>query len=297
MGIAANEVARAPYTLSGGYDDCQRLARAMAGNFYYSFLVLPRAERRAMCALYTFFRLTDDLGDDDAPLDNRRQALFRWRQTLNQALAGNPTPDRWWLALADVAARFHVSPELFHQLIDGVESDLVVKRYATFAELYHYCFQVASTVGLACLRIWGVADRRAELPGEWCGLAFQLTNILRDISEDYRRGRIYLPLDELSRFGVREEELGGSNGSSAFDRLMRFQIDRAHDYYGRSAALTAYLPPRARAVFRVMTDIYRGLLRRIERRPAAVLQRRISLSAAQKLLFVVRALPVRFLPG
>lgn len=277
------------------YDQCSVLARKQARNFYYSFLVLPRPQRRAMCALYAFMRLTDDLGDNDAPREIRRQWLSDWRRTLDGAIAGTETEGTWWVALADTVARHGISRELLHAVIDGVESDLDVGRYETFADLYHYCYQVASVVGLSCIRIWGVRDRRARVPAEWCGVAFQLTNVLRDIAEDYRRGRIYLPAEDLRRFGVREEDLGRAEATPEFLRFMRFQIQRNQDYYDRGGVLMEYLPPAGRAILRVMTDIYRGMLHKIEADPSIVLRQRVSLSSARKLLLSLRALPLRYL--
>lgn len=283
--------------LPAAYEQCRKIARRTAGNFYYSFLVLPRTQRLAMCALYTFFRFTDDLGDEPAPLKDRRDALVAWRAMLDRALQGRMGAEGWWFALADTVRKFEIPGRLLHDVIDGVSADLDTTRYASFTELYHYCFRVASAVGLACIRIWGVQDPRAELPAEWCGLAFQLTNILRDIAEDFRRGRVYIPSDELARFGVTDSDLARGQINTQLEALIRFQAERAHDYYRRAATLSSFLPPAGRAVFRIMTDTYRGLLLRIQHRPAIVFERRVSLSAAQKALIVLRALPSRFLPG
>lgn len=284
--------------LEWAYRDCRALARRHARNFFYSFLVLPRRQRQSMYALYAFMRQTDDLGDNHEPTEIRRQALAQWRRELHAALAGARLPDRWWLALADTVRRHDIPPAILDGAISGVESDLDTVRYATFAELYSYCYQVAATVGLGCVRVWGVHHPRADLLAEWCGVAFQLTNVLRDVAEDLRLGRIYLPADELARFEVGDlARLDPARPGEAFDRLMRFQIARAHAYYERAEELRDFLPPAGRAILRSMTDIYRGLLRRIERCPADVLRGRIRLRRARKFLLAARAFTTRFRPA
>ena len=285
-----------PKELERGYDECLRIARRTARNFYYSFMVLPRRERRAMCALYTFMRFTDDLGDGAGPVEQRRDALLAWRLRLDRSLGGEVDAEPWRLALADTVFRYRIPPRLLHAVIDGVQSDLGAVRFETFADLYRYCYRVASAVGLACIRIWGADDSDADLLAEWCGIAFQLTNILRDVAEDHRVGRIYLPLEDLRRFGVAERDLGSAEATAPFEAMMHFQIARAHDYYDRARPLERHLAPPGRAVLQVMTNVYRGLLRKIERRPAAVLSGRVALGRARKLAMVAAALPIRFLP-
>lgn len=287
--------------LQTAYADCRRVARRCAGNFFWSFLILPRPQRQAMYALYTFLRFTDDLGDSDRPFDDRNRDLNAWRARLDAVLDlpqfdSSPSRDElWWLALADTVARYQIPREYLHAVIDGVVSDLGAVSMDWFTDLYHYCYQVASAVGLACIRIWQVTDRAADLPAEWMGIAFQLTNILRDLVEDQRRGRIYLPREDLRRFGVDDSALLSGRSSAGFERLLQFEIARAHDYYERGEALLAYLPPPGRAVMQALAATYRALLRQIERAPAEVLRRRVSLGTPRKLWFVLRALPTRFL--
>lgn len=277
------------------YAQCRRLARRTARNFYYSFLVLPKAKRRAMCALYAFLRHTDDIGDSTLPVSQRRAALVEWRRRLDATLAGHKPPDLWWLALADTVRQYEIPQQQLHEVVDGVESDLDTVRYATFHDLYRYCYRVASTVGLSCIRIWEARDPRADKHAEWCGIAFQLINVLRDLVEDYERGRLYLPKEDLDHFDVSEEIFATRRTTPQFEALMRFQIDRARSYFEESLGLIEYLPASGRAIFSVMRGLYGGLLEKIERSPESVLTSRVSLGLAQKLGCVTRALPIRYL--
>ncbi|MGL4463437.1 MAG: squalene/phytoene synthase family protein [Planctomycetia bacterium] len=293
---------RSPAELAAAYETCRLLARRQARNFYYSFLVLPEDQRLAMCALYTFLRLTDDIGDGDEPVPVRRRRLDEWRGQLDDALFGGPCYLPWQIALADAAARYRVEPAWLHAVVDGVVSDLDVSRYETFDDLYDYSHKVASVVGLSCIRIWGAVDPAAVEPAHACGQALQLTNILRDVAEDHGRGRVYLPQVDLHAFGVEESELAqrprrSPPPSDGFLRLMRFQIDRAHAFYDEADALTAHLPPSGRAVLQVMVGVYRGLLRKIERDPAQVLERRVSLAPWTKMALLLWALPTRYAGG
>jgi phytoene synthase len=281
--------------LSASYSQCREFARRTARNFYYSFLVLPRAKRRAMCALYAFLRRTDDIGDSARPVQERRRELDEWRRQLDATLAGGRPRDLWWLALRDTVDRYAIPAERLHDVVDGVASDLDTFRYATFDELHRYCYRVASAVGLACIRVWGAQDPRADRYAEWCGIAFQLTNVLRDLVEDFGRGRIYLPQEDLAAFGVGESVFEKRTATPEFLDLMKFQIDRARTYLERSLELAHYLPPSGRAVYCVMRGLYGGLLEAIARSPESVLTRRVSLSMVQKVGCVARGLPVRYL--
>lgn len=280
--------------LLSAYQQCRDLARLTARNFYYSFLVLPRPKRWAMCALYAFMRATDDIGDSAEPIEKRRQALDQWRAQLDDALAGRTPQDLWWLALSDTVRRYDIPHDRLHAVVEGVASDLDTFRYDTFNELYHYCYRVASVVGLACIKIWGASDRRADLPAEHCGIAFQLTNVLRDLVEDYNRGRLYLPKEDLDRFGVSEEVLLHRKPTPEFEEMMRFQIARARSYYDQSRELALYLPASGRAIYAVMHGMYGGLLDKIAVSPNRVLDGRVSLSVGHKLGCVMRALPIRY---
>lgn len=268
--------------LAESFTHCQQLARRAASSFYLSFFLLPRAERQAMCALYAFLRRTDDLGDSHAPLPLRRQQLADWRRSLERAMAGQ-FDDPLLPALAATLARFGIRPRLLHEVIDGVEQDLDRSRIATFAELDQYCYRVAGTVGLACIRIWGCDDPQAEPLAIECGLAFQLTNILRDLKEDAARDRVYLPAEELARFDYSADELKAGVRDRRFSRLMQFQLDRADACYQRAAPLEALLPAPGRRTLRMMTATYRGLLDEIRRRDGDVFTRPVRFGRWRKL--------------
>jgi phytoene synthase len=272
---------------------CEQLARRAAGNFYHGFRLLPATQRLGMCALYSFMRIADDLADDGGPPEARRQALADWRQQLDDALGGvyrHPLH----AALHDTVDRFVVPRRHLLDVLDGVEMDLDTTRYETFADLYRYCYRVASAVGLACIRIWGCTAEAALAPAEAAGIALQLTNILRDLGEDATRGRIYLPREDLERFGYGEEDLHTRRQGDSFQELMRFEVERARRYYDAALSLTDFLPPPGRAVFLVMLRTYRGLLDVIVRRGYDVFSRRASLSRWHKLWLAVRVLPLRW---
>ncbi|HWB10076.1 MAG TPA: presqualene diphosphate synthase HpnD [Pirellulales bacterium] len=269
-------------TLSASYEDCRRLARRSAKNFYYSFMLLPHDKRRAMCALYAFSRQTDDLGDSAQPVEARRAALADWRHSLDRGLSGiydSPILP----ALADTVDRFRLPPDYLHALIDGVEMDLDRNRYETFDELREYCYKVASVVGLCCIRIWGFRDERAMEPAVKCGVALQLTNILRDLKEDADADRIYLPQEDLRRFGYTCDDLRRGLVDDRFRRLMRFQVERAEQLYDEAAELDGWLSPDGRTAFGTMTGIYRGLLDEIKRLDGDVFRRRVRLTTWHKL--------------
>ena len=209
-----------------------RVARSRAKNFYYSFLLLSKPQRNAMCAIYAFMRYCDDLSDDPGA---NRAAIERWRAEMEDALEGRFSEHPVWPAFHHTVRRFGIPHEYFRAMIDGVLSDLEPRRFETFDELYRYCYQVASVVGLTIIHIFGF-DTRTALPlAEKCGVAFQLTNILRDIREDAALGRIYLPAEDLRRFGVTEDDLRAGNRNEAFLRLMRFEAARARALLQRIA--------------------------------------------------------------
>jgi 15-cis-phytoene synthase len=275
------------------YAWCERLARREAANFYHAFRLLPAEQRRALCALYAFLRLADDLADGPAPTDERRAALADWRRQLAAALRGDyahPVHP----ALHDTVRRYDVPPAYLEAVLDGVEADLDTTRYATFEELYGYCWRVASAVGLACIHVWGFRGEKAMECAETAGIAFQLTNILRDLGEDAARGRVYLPAEDLARFGYGEADLAAGRRDERFRGLMRFEAERARRYYAAALPLAGMLRPAGRAVFLVMLRTYRGLLDEIERRDYDVFRERVRLSRLRKLWLAARALPARW---
>src|SRR5438876_6638362 len=224
---------------------CERLARRQAANFYPAFRVLPGPQRRAMCALYAFLRVADDLSDGPGTLAEKQDRLSTWRADFARALTGDYSHPLH--AAFHHAVRIHGIPcSYISAVLDGVEMDLFHNSYATFAELYRYCYRVASAVGLACIHVWGFADERAKTYAESAGIAFQLTNILRDLREDAARGRVYLPREELLNFGYRLEQLHRCERDDRFRALMRFQVERARHYYDAARPLSGMLPPPGR---------------------------------------------------
>lgn len=282
-------------SLDDSYAACRNLARSAARNFYYSFWVLPKPKRSAMCALYAFFRRTDDMGDDDGPIDERRAKLASWRESWHAALQDDYR-DPLLPAVVDTVRRYDVPTKYLETAIDGVASDLVRTRFATFDELAAYCYQVASVVGLASIHVWGFRRcDEAYRAAEACGIAFQLTNILRDVGEDAARGRIYLPQDDLARYGVTDDDLMRHVLDERTRSLFRFQVDRAAGYYQRAEALKPHLSPDGVGIFGAMFDIYRSLLEKIRRRDGDVFSSRVRLGACHKSLLAARRLAPRLL--
>lgn len=268
------------------YEYCRRVARSRAKNFYYSFLLLSTQQRKAMCAIYAFMRYCDDLSDEPGAT---RAAIDRWRDELEDALEGRFSAHPVWPAFHHTVRRFHIPHEYFREMIDGVASDLEPRQLETFGELYRYCYQVASVVGLTIIHIFGFDTPRALPLAEKCGVAFQLTNILRDIREDAERQRIYLPAEDLRRFGVNPEDLCAGRSSQPFLELMRFEAGRARSYYNESMPLLDLIHPRSRRSLWALITIYSRLLERIEHVHYDVFTRRVRLSAWEKSWIVIRA--------
>ena len=275
------------------YSLCEAISRKQAGNFYPAFRVLPAHQRRAMCALYAFLRIADDVADEPGDIATKRSALRQWRTGLEESFHAQYTHPIY-PALHHTVQQFAIPKEYLTAALDGVEMDLTAQTYTTFADLRRYCFHVASVVGLSCIHIWGFANERAKEFAEQAGIAFQLTNILRDLGEDAGRGRIYLPADELAQFDYDDARLTSGQCDEQFRALMRFQIDRARQYYETSWQLVPMLSPAGRAVFLVMARTYRSLLDVIERQNYDVFTQRARVSCWRKMFFAVRALPVRY---
>jgi phytoene synthase len=267
------------------YAWCEGVARNQAKNFYYSFLLLSKPQRRAMCAVYAFMRYCDDLSDDEGVPD-RPAAIARWREDLAAALAGNPADHAVWPAFIDAVTRYKIPQQYFYDMIDGVSSDLEPRRIQTFEELYDYCYHVASVVGLTIIHIFGFESQDALLLAEKCGIAFQLTNILRDVREDAEKNRVYLPAEDLARFGVSPPAF---EPRERFIELMRFEAQRARDYYRESAPLVGLIDPGSRASLRALIGIYSRLLDRIVASDYDVLARRVRVPTWEKLWVLMRS--------
>jgi phytoene synthase len=273
--------------LARSHQYCRRVARTRAKNFYYSFLLLSAQQRRAMCSIYAFMRYCDDLSDEPGA---NRMAMDRWRAEMEDALEGRYGTHPVWPAFHYTVRRFGIPRQYFRDMIQGVASDLEPRRIETYDELYRYCYLVASVVGLTIIHIFGF-DSPSALPlAEKCGVAFQLTNILRDIGEDAGRARVYLPAEDLRRFGVTEDDLRSGNRTEAMLRLMQFEAARARRYYDESRPLLDLIHPRSKASLLALISIYSRLLDRIERKKYDVFTRRVRLSALEKTWIVVRAL-------
>jgi 15-cis-phytoene synthase len=272
------------------YAACRAIARKKAKNFYYAFIALPASKRDAICAVYAFMRQADDLSDDESmPIPERRVKLDKWLGTWHQAQADGSSSDLVFVALLDAQRRFTIPSQLLDQLVQGTATDLEPRfnAYATFADLYRYCYLVASVVGLVCIRIFGYLDPRAEKLAEETGIAFQLTNILRDVREDAQRGRLYLPLEDFERCGVNASSMSGvSNGQQLTPQqrqVLAIQAERAGQFYKSAEALLPLISPDSRAAMWVLVTIYHRLLRHIEQRNFDVFSARIGVPAYEKL--------------
>lgn len=264
---------------------CTALTKRSGSNFYYSFLFLPRLRRDAMYTVYAFCREVDSAVDDAPVGTNPAESLARWRDELAAAYNGTPTQPVT-ISLAEHAKQLDIPRSYFEELIAGVEMDLTIRRYPTFEDLYPYCYRVASVVGLICLKVFGTRSPLATDYAVNLGLAFQLTNILRDLGTDAAQGRIYLPQEDLARFGYGEQELLHRTYSPQFVELMKFQCGRAHDYYRKAREAVDAMPEtdrRALTVAEIMRGVYARILGRIEESGYRVLEARISLPPSQRL--------------
>ncbi|HEY1066921.1 MAG TPA: phytoene/squalene synthase family protein [Pirellulales bacterium] len=264
------------------YRYCRDVARRSAKNFYLSFLLLPEEQRQAMSALYAFLRKTDDVADSAEPREVRRVAVAAWRAALDAAWTGE-FRDPLLPALIDAVDRFGIPKQYLYDALDGVAMDLDERTYRTFDELSEYCHRVAGVVGLSCIHIWGFTSEAAFEAADRCGLALQLTNILRDVGEDFDAGRVYLPLEDLARFDYSLDDLRRKTADDRFRALMKFEIERAHALYAESAILRQHLVRSGRRTFDVLTGVYHELLRVIERRPEAVLHERLRVGKLKKI--------------
>ena len=263
------------------HDYCQQKAAQSGSSFYYSFMFLPAERRQAITALYAFCREVDDVVDECHDLSLAQTKLEWWRQEVGRIYGGLPTHPVGH-ALKDVLKGFRLPQEQLLEIIDGMAMDLSQTRYLDFKGLQLYCYRVASVVGLLAAEIFGYQDRQTLKYAHDLGLAFQLTNIIRDVGEDARRGRIYLPIEDLQRFEVPAKDLLEARYSDAFRELMAFQAERAEKFYDQAFAQLPAIDRKAQRPGLVMAAIYRTLLREIARDGFLVLDRRTSLTPLRK---------------
>jgi len=286
--------------LEGAYAVCREIAKREAKNFYYAFVALPKPRRNAICAIYAFMRQADDLADDESlPVEERRRRLDAWLANWRGVCHGGDSSDSVFLAVRDAVERFGIPLNLLDELVAGVTMDLdhpagkdqaasdAPDTYATFAELYRYCYLVASVVGLVCIRIFGYQDQRAEKLAEKTGIAFQLTNILRDVAEDTERNRVYLPLEDLAAHNVSLDSLlhrkPGAPPTAEERALLASLAVRAEEFYKAAEQLLPLIDRESRPAMWVLVAIYHGLLKRIEKADYDVFSRRASVPMPQKL--------------
>ncbi|MBZ2185719.1 MAG: phytoene/squalene synthase family protein [Bryobacter sp.] len=272
--------------LTASYDCCVQIARARAKNFYYSFLVLPKPKRLAMCAVYAFMRECDDLSDEQGA---SRAALEAWRADLDRALDGDLSVHPIWPAFADTVHRFHIPRAYLYDMIEGVSSDLSFNQPANFEDLYRYCYRVAGVVGLTITHIFGFSHARALEMAEKCGIAFQLTNILRDVAEDADLGRTYLPADMMRQYKVSIEDLKKGAVSASLHTLLAELGRRARDYYQFSRPLIDLVDRDSRSSLWALIEIYHRLFGRIEASNFEVLHHRHRLPTWEKLTILASA--------
>ena len=275
--------------IAESYAQCRRIARAQARNFYYGFRLLPREKGAALCALYAFMRWVDDISDAPGDCAAKQQGLELARKTVERVSRGDVAGPVILPALAHTLATYAIPRDYLDELIAGAQMDLEVAWYRKFEDLRLYCHRVAGIVGQCCVRVFGFEDVRALELADRLGLAFQLTNILRDVVEDSSRGRVYLPAEDLERFGCAAGELAAAPPSAAARELFRFEAERAREFYAESAALIPLVHEDSRAALWALARIYGGLLGKMEARDYDVTSARVGLGAAEKTWILLRA--------
>jgi phytoene synthase len=293
--------------LAHAYAVCRGIARRSAKNFYYGFLVLPSDKRNAFCAVYAFMRHADDISDHPHfSLKEKWQKLGDWMEAAKNVFSGKPTDDPVLMALADTQKNFKIPVDLFEKLVHGTTLDLAIEASPespavicrTFEDLQKYCYFVASVVGLVCIHIFGYEDAKAEMLAEDCGLAFQLTNIIRDIKEDSGMGRIYLPEEDMQRFHLSPQQLalsrlGAETRAEALKPVLEFEADRARRYYESAKWLMELIEVDSRAALWVLVEIYSRLLKKIAERNYDVLTERVRLTTWEKITVLSRGFLLR----
>jgi squalene synthase HpnC len=292
--------------VAASYEQCHRIARSSHSNFYYAFYLLPKPKRDGLAALYAFMRLVDDVADEGDDLAAKQRGLAKWRAAFDEAITGQsqlfdgtavkPLPSEPLYgetevlpALVDTMHRYKMPARYLHDLISGAEMDLTVQTYPTFDRLREYCYRVAGTVGLTCTHVFGFEDPRALDLAEKLGLAFQLTNIIRDVHDDYALDRVYLPEEDLQRYAVSSQDFGRNEATLGVRELLRFEADRAWACYEEGAELLGLIEPESRGALWLLTHTYSALLARIEALDFAVFGERVRLSRAGKMLFIAQA--------
>jgi phytoene synthase len=284
-------------SLAESYQECQRIVKAAHSNFYYAFFLLLKPKRDALTALYAFMRLVDDVADDGDNVADKQRGLARWRAAFDRALtqrtdaplSDEPNGVSVLPALVDTMQRYSMPSRYLHDLISGAEMDLTVHTYPTFERLKEYCYRVAGTVGLTCTHVFGFRDSHALDLAEKLGLAFQLTNIIRDVHEDYKLGRVYLPAEDLARYGVSPADFGLGQATLGVRELLRFEAERAWLLYKQGAELLSLIDEDSRGTLWLLTHTYSALLARIESQDFAVFGERVRLSRAEKMVFIAKA--------
>jgi phytoene synthase len=312
MSAGAQQVAipwtPAPAQLAMAYSVCRGITRANAKNFYYAFLVLPKRKRQSLCAVYAFMRRCDDIADDPSlSVDDRRRKLDTWLDALHRAQQGEPSDDPILLALTDAQRRHTIPAGLLDELAMGTAMDVappsenfqtsnapasqqpgLTIQYQTFEDLKLYCYRVASVVGLVCIHIFGYRDPAAEPLAEQCGLAFQLTNIIRDVKEDAAMGRVYLPQEDLAQFALSASELLSTPDPARFRPLLAMEADRARTFYQSGDQLMSYISEDSQPALWVLVNIYRKLLEKIAERQYDVFTGKVSLTVSEKLRILAK---------
>jgi 15-cis-phytoene synthase len=292
-------VSEHPLQLRAAYSVCRHIARSAAKNFYYGFMVLPARKRNALCAVYAFMRQADDFSDDPSiPDEQRHEKLAAWIDGLRRVVDGERTDDPVFMALADAQQTFKIPLDLLEKLVQGTAMDLPKHgfagdaearvHYETFEELYDYCYHVAAVVGLVCIHIFGYRDPKAEKLAEQTGVAFQLTNIIRDVKEDSDMGRVYLPCADFRKFGMDAKALNNGNAPTEMRPLLQFEADRARKLYYAADDLLPLIDDDSQPALWTMVEIYRRLLERIAERNYDVFSERVALSTGEKLAILAK---------
>jgi len=267
---------------------CEDRTKQSGSSFYYSFMFLPKEKRLAITALYAFCREVDDVVDECSDAGVARTTLTWWRMQVADIYDGKPQHPVAQ-ALVPIVRKFNIAQEHLQEIIDGMEMDLDQPRYSDFKSLQLYCYRVASVVGLLAAEIFGYTDRQTQKYAHDLGIAFQLTNIIRDVGEDARRGRIYLPMDELQQFGVMASDILNANETENFQTLMKFQIERAQRYYQQAIAHLPAVDRKAQQTGLIMAAIYRATLDEVISTGCHVMKERVSLTPMYKLRLAFKA--------